>query len=896
MGSGKTVFLEAVELRTRSAGAHILHAAASRVEHADPLGAIDQLLRDTSLPAEFAERVAELLDEGLNTIWHSDQSRVAGGEAAVARGRWHTRMWEVLRDLAIDRPVVLIIDDAHNLDPASQQCLLYLLRRLRSARILVLLGERASARQAKPVLREELLHELRSRLIELAPLSERGIARFLADELGQDTGDALVSVCHSVTGGNPLLVWALAEDCAAAGTASEGTLPVGDAFRRAIENCVVRSEASVQLVARGLAIVGDQASTMVLGKVLGLSDVLVADALTALRDAGLLNGWCFRHEAMREVVLYGIPAEQRTSLHARAATTLHEYGAPVFAVAEQLLAADVVPSASMVRVLHEAAGQVLSAGEPRSAIGFLRLANRSTAGGRLDVATRSALAWVEWQLDPASVVRHIPALRVAFKAHQLGGQGIVKLFAYLLWHGRITDALDMLEDVQRAQSGEDAGPPDAVDIRTLRFWVGHLYPGAAHPAVADEAHQGAPLLSAPQPLKSASLVAHMHDSAHAEKVLIQAEQILHSSRMDDMTPVSITSALVAMIYSDRLSCARSWCDSFLEEAAVRRMTTWHGLLAALGSVINFRQGRLEAASAQAHRALTVIPAASWGVGVGLPLAGALLAATATGDLAAANSYLSMPVPDVMFKTPFALHYLHARGRHLLANNHFHAALGDFTACGELMTSWNVDAPALVPWRSDSAMAYLGLGQSDQARRLVDEQVVRLAPGNSRARGISLRVRALTEDVVDRPAVLREAIDVLQDSGDRLEAALAYADLSQAHYARHDHRLASKAARSARELAKECGAVNLLRALPPEAGHLAPHELPGPRVPGDLSAAERKVAALASKGLTNQQIANRLHVTISTVEQHLTKAYRKLNVAGRAELPLELRLEPSGPRP
>jgi DNA-binding CsgD family transcriptional regulator len=44
---------------------------------------------------------------------------------------------------------------------------------------------------------------------------------------------------------------------------------------------------------------------------------------------------------------------------------------------------------------------------------------------------------------------------------------------------------------------------------------------------------------------------------------------------------------------------------------------------------------------------------------------------------------------------------------------------------------------------------------------------------------------------------------------------------------------------------------------------------------NLTFSERRTAALAAEGLRNPQIAQRLHVTPSTVEQHLTRAYRKL---------------------
>ncbi|WP_253919891.1 helix-turn-helix transcriptional regulator [Dietzia psychralcaliphila] len=61
---------------------------------------------------------------------------------------------------------------------------------------------------------------------------------------------------------------------------------------------------------------------------------------------------------------------------------------------------------------------------------------------------------------------------------------------------------------------------------------------------------------------------------------------------------------------------------------------------------------------------------------------------------------------------------------------------------------------------------------------------------------------------------------------------------------------------------------------------------GPDDEGDdhrLSGAELRVAELAAEGLTNRAIGRRLHVTVSTVEQHLTKVYRKLGVSGRVDL-------------
>ncbi|MDW5598512.1 helix-turn-helix transcriptional regulator, partial [Conexibacter stalactiti] len=48
----------------------------------------------------------------------------------------------------------------------------------------------------------------------------------------------------------------------------------------------------------------------------------------------------------------------------------------------------------------------------------------------------------------------------------------------------------------------------------------------------------------------------------------------------------------------------------------------------------------------------------------------------------------------------------------------------------------------------------------------------------------------------------------------------------------------------------------------------------------LTPSERRVAALAADGRSNREIAQELFVTLATVETHLTRAYRKLDLSGR----------------
>ncbi|MDT0444325.1 helix-turn-helix domain-containing protein [Streptomyces johnsoniae] len=60
----------------------------------------------------------------------------------------------------------------------------------------------------------------------------------------------------------------------------------------------------------------------------------------------------------------------------------------------------------------------------------------------------------------------------------------------------------------------------------------------------------------------------------------------------------------------------------------------------------------------------------------------------------------------------------------------------------------------------------------------------------------------------------------------------------------------------------------------------------------LSGAERRVAVLVREGCTNREISERLFITQSTVGQHLTRIYRKMQVNRRADLVRRLQLVPA----
>jgi DNA-binding CsgD family transcriptional regulator len=58
----------------------------------------------------------------------------------------------------------------------------------------------------------------------------------------------------------------------------------------------------------------------------------------------------------------------------------------------------------------------------------------------------------------------------------------------------------------------------------------------------------------------------------------------------------------------------------------------------------------------------------------------------------------------------------------------------------------------------------------------------------------------------------------------------------------------------------------------------------PRGPiAELTAREQEIATLASSGITSNDMAQRLHLSVRTVDTHLSRIYRKLRVNGRVAL-------------
>ncbi|GAA1959157.1 helix-turn-helix transcriptional regulator [Amycolatopsis minnesotensis] len=871
---GKTALLRKFAEQLADSGTQFLSASCARAESMLPMGVLSQLFHSAALPADLRARVGELLDQGAAM---ASPHGIGSGAIEPAATQVFTGLLRVLWELSGRHPLLLGIDDVEHADAASLHCLLFLARRLRSARVLIVLTEtpRMPARTSPP--HAEFGQLPNAHLLRLAPLGRPSVEALV----GSGAPDP-----YAVTGGNPGLVRALLDDLAGQEEAP------GRGYRRAVTGCLDRCESVLSEVACGLAVLGPQAAATTIGGLLGMDPDVVADALELLEDAGLTEGQALRHPAVGQAVLDELPPRRREALHRRAARLLQDRGEPAMPVARHLVGASGSPEDWSVDVLVEAAAHALVTDQVAFAVDCLNLALRQVPDGRRRVSVRAKLARAEWQLNPSAALRHLEPVLDGMRSGLLDPRDAIATVRQLLWHGRVDDAVEALNWVR----GADAGGEVATELRDAELWMTSLYPSLGtrqHVSPEPPVDRPGPRPFRADPwLRSAAVLAGTLSREERQSGPAGAEQFLGRTQLSHTTPWSeepAVLALLALVHTDRVPSAERSCARLAEESAARGAPTWQAAFAAVGALIALRQGDLDTAAERARLAMKLMSPKAWGVGVGFPLGSLILAATLAGRYDEAGSMVTQPVPDALFQSRHGLHYLHARGQYYLATGRYHAALADFLACGELQRSWGLDLPGLVPWRTSAAETWLRLQNRDRAKRLVFDQLARTGAGGGRPRALALRVLATAGQVDRRPQLLTEAVDILEGCGDRFELARALTDLGRVYHALGERRRARMTVRRAWHLAKACGAGPLCRELLPELGatDLTVPSSANSEGIGSLTGAERRVASLAVAGYTNREIAAKLFITSSTVEQHLTRVFRKLHVKYRRDLPTDL---------
>jgi len=879
---GKSALLEVFSGQVADAGGIALTAVASDAEHMTPLGVFAQFAVGTALPTEVRERVSALLATGAGQFT---------GRLAEPPPRLSPELTQVadllcgeLVEFSRQCPLALVVDDVHHADAASLACLGYLVRRVCHARIIAVFGH---SRQVTGTHRQRKLDVLRqphSHSLLLRPLTRDAVRLMAAARLGAQSAERVAADCHRVSGGNPLLVGALLNDHQVAlhgfeNDAATTGLVVGDQYASAVLSCLQRGGVQMLEIAEAIAILGVPDS---IGRLLDLDTASVTHALDELNGAGLLDHGRFRHPAARSAVLANLNPQRRAELHRRAAELGYADGLPASVIAQHLCGAGQADAAWAVPVLDEAASHALAEGQVTTGIEYLKVACDLCADGPRRAKLTTMLVRAQWRTNPSVPARYLADLVDATHAGYLVGSDVLVLAKALLWHGRFKDAVGILTRLAASRAKSD--PETIAELRTTRLWLrcsfASLLEHVPIDSRVDEKPPEPATTEARRRFDAAATLDTVLTNGPSEQAVEAAERILRGARLDWMGMDTVESALLALIFGEQPRRAAPWCDELIKQARAGQAPARVARLCAIRSEISVRQGDMRGAEQYARACFTIIPAADWGVALGDCLGSLATALTAMGKVDAAADVLNQPVLEAMLYTRFGLHYLRARGRHSLATGDLDGALADFRQCGDLMARWNLDVPGLISWRNDAAEALLLMNERGRARKLIEEQLSRCDRSASpRAHGTALRLLAPLQERQRRPALLRMAADVLQTSADRYELALALTDLSTAYREAGESKRARLVGRQALTIASECAAEPLIRLLAP----VSEQAETDPGGAAKLSDAEQRVVDLVVLGHTNRVIAKLLFITVSTVEQHLTRIYRKFKVTCRADL-------------
>ena len=816
-----------------------------------------------------------------------------------ARAPWfsvsdESKTLEILHDLVVKlserHPLLVLVDDVQWADAPSLAWLDRLTKRLAVHRIVVVM----TVRDGDPAAGSAAILEITGRAthrLALEPLSPSATEQAVAAEFGTPGEESFVRGCHETSGGRPLFLRSILSELRLRGYhpiaehagVARSILP--PALHGHVMACLRSQPATVQRFACALAVLNEPDSRELLCAIAGLEPAECTEATETLTELGLLKPEPvsrFFHHAVRDAVEQSISPGEFTALHIRVAEALHECDSPVDEIAAHLLRADPPQVPWAVDVLRAAGRAASGRGDFDAATRYLRralmncpLEDRTRAHLLIDLAT------IEHRFDPLLSAQHLAEALPLFGSVIERGHAAVRIepMTLGLWHGATLDLLEKLyEDL-----GDPAGFTGESQEMALRLEARLRYARYKDPThLADAITRLAGLGDEPslgtageRELVGILLFAATLSGTEPAKVAGLGRRILQLEPASlDQLHTAVPLIIRSLIAADSLADASAWLD--LVSAEERRLSTpaARTFISVQRALIEIRRGELTKAANLVFYGLD-LTTPSLPPLVELCVYALVLAAMETGDAALATRALDRCAehePDVQM--PW-LHKLVLAARATAGSPE--VALKYLHACGRELDTTGWCNPEIVPWRSWAAILHFRLGQQAAAEELVEEEYARaLTWGTSQGQGRALRVWGTIIAGSQGIDLLTRSAAQLGESGNRLEQARTALLLGERLRGTGHPDAESHLARG-RRLSAECGASWLVR--PSAAAKASPSRVPR----SSLTASERKVAELATTGMTNQLIARKLEITLRTVEKHLTNVYRKLELDGRGDL-------------
>ncbi len=900
-GAGKSRL--AAEFTARLTGTTVLAARAYHLGAAASFGvwaeALDRELR-TRTP-EQVRRLCGATVADLAGLLHGVAALTAAPPVEPPRTRLLAALASVLRALAGERPVVVVVDDLHLADASSLEALHYLAHHCADVPLLVIGTARAVELADHPVAIDVVLRmeqdDLAHRLA-VGPLDADGLHDLAADLLGRPPPGALVAWLAERTLGNPLdatgLLYALLDEDADLDRPVLRRLPEALAARVALRLRDVDPMA-IEVVEL-LAVIGRRAELRGLVALSGRSPADLVDALDGLVHARLVTEDESGSEATVEIthplvadaVYERMSAVRRMQRHREAGRVLQSMGR--LGEAAGHFARSARPGDDeAVAMLRDAARAAEQAGAFQESLAVLgALVPLLPEGDRRWLDVVDALSWeATWAVDhraDSHFALGVPALRAMDRA--LAGLDDpsrhapvkLRLAVFLAWgDGTLAEAQEVCRSA--AALFERAGDRRGALLAAHELAFFHMLAGDlavcedAARAVDDAARRCGDAVVRSRAVRTVSVMALLRGRfADAQAAMAAGAGLAGGDGYREQMAVS--GRAMAALASGR--AAEGW--ALLDTVRTADPT----LLADYDTMFSWHAGNITRAWASSRWAAGIGPTpATRRLGIGL--FGAGRAAIEIGRLGDARRYAAqlrgLYTGWAMFTTfadhvdamvswregrsDEALDLLRPAAAVQIRSNFVVYAVTLLLDLAEITGRAGAADPGTVAeltrladrmdidgYRGMAALAgawsSLGGGDRAAARTLADRAAALTGDWPfHRARALHL-LGEVTDDRDRAVAALTEAVAEFEGCGATLRRAEALDDLAA---------LGSR-------------------------GRLAAAAALGP---SSLTGREREVAALAATGLSAREIGAALFIGARTVEGHLARAYARLGVRSKVEL-------------
>ncbi len=780
-GIGKTSLLRCLSRHAERRGMQVHEARGGPLERKFPFGVVRQLF-ETTLVRRTPQQRRKLLAgaaSGAALVVGVDASHA--GDIDLLRAL-HGLYW-LCANLAEERPLLAIVDDAHWVDAESLSWLGYMANRADDLALLVAVGARVGEEVADPASLAAMRSVPAARVLRPAALGEEAAGELVRAIVGDGADGHFCRACHGATGGNPLFLRELALETrrqeippVAASADRVGTLGP-EAISAATLVRLARLREPAVPIALAVAILGLDAEVRHAAALAGVDMELAERAADVLAAAGILERerpLNFVHPVVATAIHADLPRGAASQAHARAADVLAADGVDAGVVASHLVLVDPASDAQVRERLERAAYEALARGAPSAAARFLRRAVQETADPNERAALTVQLGRAELIGGNASAVEHLTEGYVRLEDDRLLLESALLLCRALMFAGRF----DEVEPFVRT-TVERAGRPED-DPLVARLYAELLMTTAFRASSAADVARRLPRLLAAAPRAGPAgrlmfIVGGMHAAISLERCCETrrlVERGLAQGRLiAEETADSLASGMAAcaLAFVDALDEVETYLEQLAADALARSSVLayvsalpWRGWVA-------LRRGDVPAAIADLRAALEL--AEQHRLDFPLPFVRAFLADALLEDgrIGEAESLAEATVIEELSVDSVKAIAANARGRVRLASGRREEGIADLVRAGEYQEMIGHLNPNATHWRSTLAMA-LGRGSSEALELAETELAYARRADCPRAIGVALRAAGRLRGGEDGLRLLREATDTLDRSPARLEHA------------------------------------------------------------------------------------------------------------------------------